>query len=243
MSEGLIEAIGLAVELGDRRVIDGVSLRAESGQVVAVVGPNGAGKTTLLRALAGLVTSSGELRIAGEDPRSASAQTNARRRAYCAQKPACAWDYRVSDLGEIVSAPDLYAECLTRLSLADLTDRRLSELASRRLSQLSGGEQKAAHLAMTFASLDEPYGALLLLDEPTASLDLARQTLVAAALRRFAQAGGTVLVATHDLAFARDCDAVLVLAEGRAIGLGAPSDALTPAVIAATWGASAQAEA
>jgi iron complex transport system ATP-binding protein len=235
MSEPFLECAGLAVELGGRRIIDGVSLRAEAGQVVAIVGPNGAGKTTLLRALAGLIASTGELRVAGEDPRQASAQANARRRAYGAQHPSSAWDYRVSDLGEIVGAPEAYADRLGRLDL--------SELASRRLSQLSGGEQKAAHLAMTFASLDEPYGALLLLDEPAASLDLARQTLVAAALRRFAQAGGTVLVATHDLAFARECDAVLVLAEGRAIGLGAPSAALTPAVIAATWGASAQAEA
>ena len=235
MSEPFLECAALAVELRGRRIIDGVSLRAEAGQVVAIVGPNGAGKTTLLRALAGLIASTGELRVAGEDPRQASARANARRRAYGAQQPTSAWDYRVSDLGEIVGAPDAYADRLGSLDL--------SELASRRLSQLSGGEQKAAHLAMTFASLDEPYGALLLLDEPTASLDLARQTMVAAALRRFARAGGTVLVATHDLAFARKCDAVLVLAEGRAIGLGAPSAALTPAVIAATWGASAQAEA
>lgn len=235
MSEPFLECAALAVELRGRRIIDGVSLRAEAGQVVAIVGPNGAGKTTLLRALAGLIASTGELRIAGEDPRQASARANARRRAYGAQQPTSAWDYRVCDLGEIIGAPDAYADQLGSLDL--------SELASRRLSQLSGGEQKAAHLAMTFASLDEPYGALLLLDEPTASLDLARQTLVAATLRRFAQAGGTVLVATHDLAFARDCDAVLVLAEGRAIGLGVPSAALTPAVIAETWGASAQAEA
>lgn len=235
MNEALLKAVGVAVELGGRRVVDGVSLTAEAGRIVAVVGPNGAGKTSLLRALAGLVDSTGELHVAGEDPRRASAQANARRRAYCAQKPTCAWDYRVSDLGEIIGAPDAYADQLGSLDLG--------ELASRRLSELSGGEQKAAHLAMTFASLDEPYGALLLLDEPTASLDLARQALVAAALRRFAQAGGTVIVATHDLAFARDCDAVLVLAEGRAIGLGVPSAALTPAVIAATWGASAQAEA
>ena len=235
MSEGLVEAIGVAVEFGGRRVVDGVSLRAESGQVVAVVGPNGAGKTTLLRALAGLVTASGELRIAGEDPRSASAQANARHRAYCAQKPACAWDYRVSDLGEIVGSPAPYAECLTRLSLADLTDRRLT--------QLSGGEQKAVFLAMTFAALAEPFGAALLLDEPAASLDVARQALVAAEIRRFVQAGGTAIVATHDLSFARSCDVVVVLAEGRLTAAGDPATALTPDVIAATWGESVRAEA
>jgi iron complex transport system ATP-binding protein len=235
MSEARVEAIGLAVELGDRRVVDGVSVRAESGQIVAVVGPNGAGKTTLLRALAGLVNTSGELRVAGEDPRSASAQANARHRAYCAQKPASAWDYRVRDFGEIIGAPDAYAECLARLSLADLSERRLN--------QLSGGEQKAALLAMSFASLAEPFGAVLLLDEPAASLDIARQALVATEIRRFAQAGGAAIVATHDLSFARSCDLVVVLAEGRLTAAGDPSTALTPDVIAATWGASAQAEA
>ena len=229
MSEALLKAGGIAVELGGRRVVDGVSLTAEAGRIVAVVGPNGAGKTSLLRALAGLVDSTGELQVAGEDPRLASAQANARRRAYCAQKPACAWDYRVNDLGEIVGAPEAFTEWLARLGL--------NELGERRLTRLSGGEQKAAHLAMTFASLADPFGTLLLLDEPADSLDVGRQALAAEAIRRFAQAGGAVIVATHDLAFARSCDVVVVLAEGRLVAIGAPTDSLTPAVIASTWGA------
>ncbi len=229
MRDVLLEAVGLAVELGGRRVVDGVSLTAEAGRTVAVVGPNGAGKTSLLRALAGLVESTGELRVAGEDPRRASAQANARRRAYCAQKPACAWDYRVSDLGEIVGAPEAFAQWLDRLGL--------SELGGRHLTRLSGGEQKAAHLAMAFASLADPFGNFLLLDEPADSLDVGRQALAAEAIRRFAQAGGAVVVATHDLAFARSCDVVVVLTEGRLIAIGAPADALSPAVIASAWGA------
>lgn len=229
MSEALLKAVGIAVELGGRRVVDGVSLTAESGRTMAIVGPNGAGKTSLLRALAGLVDSTGELHVAGEDPRRASAQANARRRAYCAQKPACAWDYRVSDLGEIVGASEAFTEWLARLGLG--------ELGERSLTQLSGGEQKAAHLAMTFASLADPFGTLLLLDEPADSLDVGRQALAAEAIHRFAQAGGAVVVATHDLTFARSCDVVVVLSEGRLVALGAPADALTPAVIASTWGA------
>jgi iron complex transport system ATP-binding protein len=229
MRETTIEAVALAVELGGRRVLDGVSLKAESHQVVAVVGPNGAGKTTLLRALAGLVASTGELRVAGRDPRQDSAEANARRRAYCAQKPACAWDYRVRDLGEIVGAPEAFAGRLTQFGLHDLADRRLT--------RLSGGEQKAAHLAMAFASLVEPFGALLLLDEPADSLDVARQALAAEAIRGFAQAGGAAIVATHDLTFARRCDVAVVLAEGRLIAIGAPTDALSPQIIASTWGA------
>ncbi|MEY3547985.1 MAG: hypothetical protein RLZZ552_352 [Verrucomicrobiota bacterium] len=229
MSEARLEAVGLAVELGGRRVVDGVSLTAEAGRIVAVVGPNGAGKTSLLRALAGLVDSTGELQVAGEDPRRASAQANARRRAYCAQKPTCAWDYRVSDLGEIVGAPEAFTAWLARLGL--------NELGERRLTRLSGGEQKAAHLAMAFASLADPFGTLLLLDEPADSLDVGRQALAAEAIRRFAQAGGAAVVATHDLKFARSCDVVVVLAEGRLVAIGAPADALTPAIIASTWGA------
>ncbi len=229
MSEILLQAVGIAVELGGRRVIDGVSLTAEAGRIVAVVGPNGAGKTSLLRALAGLVDSTGELQVAGEDPRRASAQASARRRAYCAQKPTCAWDYRVSDLGDIVGAPEAFTEWLARLGL--------NELGERRLTRLSGGEQKAAHLAMAFASLADPFGTLLLLDEPADSLDVGRQALAAEAIRRFAQAGGAAVVATHDLAFARSCDVVVVLAEGRLVAIGAPAEALTPAVIASTWGA------
>lgn len=229
MSEMLLQAVGIAVELGGRRVVDGVSLTAEAGRIVAVVGPNGAGKTSLLRALAGLVDSTGELQVAGEDPRRASAQANARRRAYCAQKPTCAWDYRVSDLGDIVGAPEAFTEWLARLGL--------NELGERRLTRLSGGEQKAAHLAMAFASLADPFGTLLLLDEPADSLDVGRQALAAEAIRRFAQAGGAAVVATHDLAFARSCDVVVVLAEGRLVAIGAPAEALTPAVIASTWGA------
>jgi len=76
----------------------------------------------------------------------------------------------------------------------------------------------------------------LLLDEPADSLDVGRQRLAASAIRRFAQAGGATVVATHDLSFARSCDVVVILAEGRLVGVGAPSSALTADVIAATWG-------
>lgn len=228
MSDALIQALGLGVEIAGRRIIDGVSLHADSGQVIAVVGPNGAGKTTLLRALAGLAPSAGELVVAGCDPRTVDAATNARARAYCAQKPAAAWDYRVSELGDIIGAPVAFADWLAQLGLG--------EHAGRRLSELSGGEQKGAHLAMTFAALAEPFGAVLLLDEPAAALDLGRQAAVRQAVFALARAGAACVVATHDLGFARQCDRVLVLAEGRLLAAGEPAASLTPEIIAETWG-------
>jgi len=229
MSDALIQALGLGVEIAGRRIIDGVSLSATRGQTVAIVGPNGAGKTTLLRALAGLLPSEGELEVGGYDPRIIDAAACAQTRAYCAQKPVSAWDYRVSDLGEIIGDPIGYAHWLTKLQLGEFSDRRLSEL--------SGGEQKGAHLAMAFAALEEPFGGALLLDEPAAALDLSRQEAVRQAIMAFAQAGAACVVATHDLSFAQRCDLVAVLSEGRLIAAGEPASTLTPAIISEVWGA------
>jgi iron complex transport system ATP-binding protein len=231
MSDALIKVLGLGVEVGGRRIIDGVSFSADAGQVVAVIGPNGSGKTTLLRALAGLLPASGDLIVADADPRAASAKNLSRHRAYCAQKPGSAWDYRLSDLGEIVGNPLGYEDWLAKLHLGARIDRTLSSL--------SGGEQKAAHLAMTFASLVEPFGGVLLLDEPAAALDLSRQEAVRLAVASFAQAGAACVVATHDLGFARRCDLVVVLAEGRLAAIGRPGDVLDAEIISAVWGESA----
>ncbi|MEY4133558.1 MAG: hypothetical protein RL592_1616 [Verrucomicrobiota bacterium] len=231
MSDALVSAIGLGVEISGRRIIDGVSLSAMGGQTVAVVGPNGAGKTTLLRALAGLLPCDGELKVGGQDPRVIDAASCALNRAYCAQKPVSAWDYRVRDLGEIVGDPVSFASWLEKLRLGDCADRRLSGL--------SGGEQKAAHLAMTFAALAEPFGAVLLLDEPAAALDLGRQEAVREAIAGFAQSGAACVVATHDLSFAKRCDLVVMISEGRLIAAGEPAATLTPAVISEVWGESA----
>ncbi len=231
MSDALINALGLGIELAGRRIIDGVSLSADRGQTIAVVGPNGAGKTTLLRALAGLLPSEGELEVAGYDPRVIDAKTCAQTRAYCAQKPVSAWNYRVSDLGNIVGEPAGFADWLEKLHLGEFADRRLSEL--------SGGEQKGAHLAMTFAALAEPFDGAMLLDEPAAALDLGRQEAVRQAIRFFAQAGAACVIATHDLSFAKQCDTVIVLSEGRLIAAGEPTSTLTPEIISEVWGAAA----
>ena len=234
MGDALIHALGLGVEIAGRRIIDGVSLSAVRGQTVAVVGPNGAGKTTLLRALAGLLPSEGELEVAGYDPRIIDAKTCAQTRGYCEQKPVSAWDYQVGELGDIIGYPIGYADWLEKL--------RLSEFADRRLSELSGGEQKSAHLAMTFAALAEPYGGVLLLDEPGAALDLGRQEAVRQAIFAFAQAGAACVVATHDLSFAKHCDAVVVLSEGRLVATGEPTTTLTPEIISGVWGEVASSE-
>jgi iron complex transport system ATP-binding protein len=229
MSDQTLQALRLSVSLAERIVVDGVALSVAAGEVVAVVGANGAGKTTLLRACAGLLPdASGELTLQRLDPRTASAHEVAARLAYAPQHPQSAWDFTVEELGDISPDPQAFRLWLDRLSLADK--------AGARLSQLSGGERKAAHLCVTFAALGDAYGKALLLDEPTAALDLCRAELVARAVRASAQAGAAVLLATHDLAWARACDRVLVLQEGRLVAAGTPAATLTDEVVRATWG-------
>ena len=234
MSEAMIHVLALAVEIRDRRILDGVSLQAAHGETVAVVGPNGAGKTTLLRALAGLISATGELAIAGYDPRLIADALRPKILSYCPQKPTAAWNYRVRDLGEISGQPAAFATWLEKLNLPHFAERRLAEL--------SGGEQKAVHLAMTFAGLTEPYGRALLLDEPSASLDRTRQATVRQAVAEFAHAGAACVIATHDLGFARQCDTVVVLADGCLRATGSPTAALTPALCAEVWGEGLSAE-
>ncbi len=229
MPEAIVTATGLGVQFGAHRAVDGVSLKTAAGTMTAVIGPNGAGKTTLLRTLAGLIpTATGGLDVGGIDPRRASAPTSAKVLAYAPQLPASAWDFNLEELGAISGRPEAYGNWLVRLGLNLPGELRLSEL--------SGGERKCAHLALTFAGLTDPFGRALLLDEPTASLDRAKQAALHQVMHDFTRAGAAVLVATHDLAFARTCGEILVLAEGRLVAAGRPDTTLTDDVVASVWG-------
>jgi iron complex transport system ATP-binding protein len=225
----LIEAVGVGVELAGRRVVDGVTLRAGVGEAIAVVGPNGAGKTTLLRALAGLIpVNGGDLLLNGLEPARTALPALAATRTYCAQRPSSAWDYQVGELALISREPTTFFDWLVRFGLEAHADRRLS--------QLSGGEQKTAHLALALSQLAEPYGRVVLLDEPTDALDLQRQLAVREALRSLVRAGAACVVATHDLRLAGDCDRVIVLTEGRMIAEGPPAETLTSEIVREVWG-------
>jgi iron complex transport system ATP-binding protein len=229
MPETVLQLGRLAYEQAGRRLLDGVSLTLRSGEAVALVGANGAGKTTLLRAVAGLLPATmGTLVATGLDPRTAPPAASAQRRLYLEQHPSCAWDQTVAELGALAGRPAAWTDWANRLALTALADRPLA--------RLSGGERQAAHLARLFASLAEPYGSLLLLDEPTAALDQGRRETVRRAVRAWAQAGAAVLVATHDAAWARTFPRIVALEEGRLIADGPPTAALTGELVRAVWG-------
>ena len=229
----------LAVRLGGRAVLEGVSLALRRGTFVAVVGPNGAGKTSLLRALVGLVPHTGRVELAGTDLAALSSRERARRIAYLPQGHEVHWPLPTRDIVALgrfphgAADPDRLGEA-DRQAIADAM--RLTEteaFADRPVTSLSGGERARVALARVFAA-----GApVILADEPTAALDPRHQIDVVRSLQARARAGALVIAVTHDLGLAaRYADEVLVLQGGRLAAFGAPSEALAPPLLQAVFG-------
>ncbi len=221
----LAESVGLHVRLGQREVLAGVDLVARAGEVVALVGPNGAGKSTLLAALAGdLPLHRGELRIAQRPAADWSAPELALRRAVLPQAAALSFPFLVEDVVRMGRAPwagtpreDEDESAVARaMAVTEVTG-----FAGRSFSALSGGERARVALARVLAQRT----ALLLLDEPTAALDLRHQELVLRVCRERASAGDAVVVVLHDLGLAAAyADRVAVLHEGQVAAEGAPAE-------------------
>ncbi len=228
MDDAIASLHGVTLRLGARVALEAITLSVAEGEILAVIGPNGAGKSTLLRTLSGDLATSGGARLRGEDPAILPVAVLARQRALLEQTPECAWSYRVLEVVALGSD--------TTAARSTLETLGLSALAERRINTLSGGEQRLVHLARCLSQLGDARGKLLLLDEPTASLDPARARTVLAATRRVAEQGGAVVLATHELSQAAMCDRVAVLAEGRLCAIGKPADILVPTVTRQAWG-------
>jgi iron complex transport system ATP-binding protein len=228
--EPLLTAKALRVTLGGRLVLDDISLSLPSGRLVALVGPNGAGKTTLLRALAGLLPSQGEIVVGGEALTSLHLRERARRFAYLPQGHVAHWPLPARDIVALGRIPHGAADParLTRQD-AEAVERAMratdvTALGERPVTELSGGEKSRVALARVLAV----EAAVMLADEPVASLDPRYQLDVMTSLRNAAAGGMLVIVVTHDLGLAaRFADTVLVLSQGRLVAQGAPADALS----------------
>jgi iron complex transport system ATP-binding protein len=225
----------LAVQLGGSLVVDRVTASVEPGEWVAVIGPNGAGKTTLLRAVASLVDYEGSVELMGEDVRTLSRGERARRVAVVTQIPTMPPEMSVREyvlLGRTPYIGYLASERRRDFDAAEAAMARLElgALARRRLSALSGGERQRVVLARALAQ----QAPLLLLDEPTTSLDVGRQQQVLEIVDELrATEGLTVLSAMHELTLAGQyADRLLLLDRGRLVASGPAKDVLTRALIA-----------
>ncbi|MFI5803114.1 heme ABC transporter ATP-binding protein [Streptomyces sp. NPDC051561] len=220
-----VEVAGLRVRLGQRDVLDGIDLTARAGEVLALVGPNGAGKSTLLAAIAAdLPASGGTVRIGGRPVGDWSAPELALRRSVLPQSAALSFPFPVEDVVRMGRAPwaGTVHEDLDDAAVAEaMAATEVTEFGPRPFSALSGGERARVALARVLAQR----APVLLLDEPTAALDLRHQELVLRICRERAAAGDAVVVVLHDLGLAAAyADRAAVLHEGRIAVCGAPAE-------------------
>jgi iron complex transport system ATP-binding protein len=246
MSVPLLEADGVsfAYERGGRSVLDGVSLRVDRGSIVGLLGPNGSGKSTLLKLLAGtLVPASGRVATEGVEVRALTRRDLARRIAVVPQETHSTFDFSALDIVMMGRYPHLGPFALE--GPADLAIARDAlaatgtlDLEGRRFMTLSGGEKQRIVIASALAQASD----VLLLDEPTASLDLGYQFEIAALLLRLnRERATTMVVSTHDLNLAASlCAEIVLLKAGRVVARGPTEGVLTPANIRTLYGIDAE---
>ena len=244
----MIKAEELCVTLRGRPILREVSVAVPGGALMAVIGPNGAGKSTLLRALSGeLPPASGRVFLADRPLSQWSGQQQAQRRAVLSQQCTLAFPFAVLEvvlLGRTphsAAAPTRFARLSDQLIARAALD--LVGLGSRlhdSYDTLSGGQQQLCHLARVLSQIWEPPEdgvRCLLLDEPTASLDLRYQHLVLSRAQRLAREGAAVLAVLHDVNLAAQyADVLVVLQEGRVAAQGSPRQVLQPALLSAVFG-------
>ena len=230
----LVEAHGVCFEVERRRLVDAVSLELAAGECMALVGPNGAGKSTLLRLLAGdLHPTAGTVTLDGVSLSSHAIRDLAVRRAVLPQQTLLQFAFTVREVVAMGRAPH-DDEPLGSRGLRAMVDWAMERtetltIAERRFPTLSGGEQGRVSLARVLAQ-DTP---ILLLDEPTAALDIRHQQLVMEVARELAGEGAAVLAVLHDLNLAAAyADRIAVLSRGRLAAVGTPWETLTESLLA-----------
>ena len=261
----MLQAHGIAVQRGERQILSDIDLSLPAGQVIGVLGANGAGKSTLLAALAGeLSPSAGRITLNGRPLSAWPAAELARCRAVLPQSPSLQFDLPVAtvigmgaypharrtrtgaprtdsrDTAQAAIAED--QRILQRvLALADVQD-----LYGRRYRRLSGGEQQRVHLARVLYQLllarqgHDDY-RVLMLDEPTASLDPRHQLQLLSSVHTLAhEENVAALVIVHDLNLAAGCcDRLLLLGQGCVAACGTPAQVLTPDTLRQVYGVEA----
>lgn len=241
----VLTANRLRFEAGGRVLVDGLSLTLTPGRLLGLVGPNGAGKSTLLRMLNGLLPpSAGAIHLGGQELDRLTPQQIARRMARVPQSPPGELAFTVLEMvlmGRYALSPGWQERPQDReLAMAALDQTGTAHLADRLYATLSGGERQRVTVARSLAQ--EPQ--VLLLDEPTASLDLRHQLEVLEAIRRLSREREMAAVAAvHDLALAaRYCDELLLLHQGRAVAVGPPEAVLQRETLREVFGVEALVE-
>ena len=227
------------LRIGPREILRGVTLELGRGEMVGLAGPNGSGKTTLLRVASGVLPAgAGAVRVRGRPTASFSRRELARELAVVPQDAHIAFPFRAGEVVLMGRSPylgPLGFETGADVRLAEEAMARvgIASLAERSVLELSGGERQLVMVARALAQ----DARVLLLDEPTAHLDLRHKIVVLDLVREFVRSGRSALVVSHDLTLAaRTCDRIALLREGALVATGAPADVITPQNLRTTFG-------
>jgi iron complex transport system ATP-binding protein len=240
----VLTSASVSVRIGIKALLGGVSLAFEPGESVALVGPNGAGKSTLLRVLAGeLSPTAGTVKLKGRPLATYTPRALALHRTVLSQNIHVTFPFTVDDIVRMGAGDHRHA------GLDALVDRGLAEVdledcRDRLITTLSGGEQQRAHFARALVQLacgEAVHGpGVLLLDEPTASLDLRHQLDLLRSAGERAARGATVIAILHDLNLAAlFADRIIVLHRGSVAADGPPAATITDTTLEAVFGVSA----
>ncbi len=227
----MLEVENITIKYGDCAVVKNVSLTLSAGKIIALLGANGAGKTTLLKSLnGGLPLSAGAIRLDGERIEKLSRRAIAQKISVIAQETESKFPVSVLEFvlaGRFASgaAFGFETERDLQIALGCLDECDLADFANRQMNQLSGGERQRAVLARALAT----EAKILLLDEPTANLDLAHQALMFRLVNeRCKNKKFSAIVITHDLNLASEfADEILLLKNGATVAQAAPETVLT----------------
>lgn len=240
-----LEAHNVTAGYNGRPVLRAVRLAVETGEMVGLIGPNGSGKSTLLRVLSGaLVPLEGQIRLNGQPLNQLSSQQRAKQIAFVPQNEPATFDFTVHEVVLMGRYPHRLGKGLTeedyRIAHRAMAEVDVLALAERPITQLSGGEHRRVLLARALAQ-EAP---LLLLDEPTAHLDITHQIELLQQVRRMTRRVEQpigVLAALHDLNQAAEfCDLLVLLHRGQIEAVGAPQEVLTPAHLLRVYEADVQ---
>ena len=224
ISNPVIKCENVSVVRGESTILQDVSLHASQGELIAILGPNGAGKSTLLGVLAGdLIPNSGTVSFGEEQISSLTKRELAQRRAVLPQQVTVSFPFSVEEVVEMGRGPK---QTGTDQDLIEMAMKRVDvlEMRSRLYRSLSIGEQARVSMARILAQ-DTP---LLLLDEPTAVLDIGQQEKLMRIVRSLVDDGRTVIAVFHDLNVAMSfADRVVLLQRGKQVAIGAPRETMT----------------
>jgi len=236
----ILELERIGFQYGDKRVLQDVTLTVEKGEFFGILGPNGSGKSTLLDLIDGiLLPCEGEIRLKGIPPGKMPRKDVARLVAVVPQEASWVFPMTVEEVVLMGRTPHLgrlafesKRDLAVARSAMDVTD--LLPFASRLMENLSGGERQRVLIARALAQEPE----VILLDEPTASLDIAHQIRTFDLIRSLSRSTGlTVVSVTHDVNLtALYCDRIALLEEGRLQALGCPGEVITESHIKEVYG-------